>query len=88
VTGLREICQSKLQLKSVHGETLRTQDLNEQPVLGIKEFPRTGSCEPVESHHWNPCHRTIAWNEVWNKRISFYNTSQHSEYKQQKVYVS
>jgi len=54
VTGLREICQSKLQLKGVHGETLSTQDLSEQPVLGIKEFPRTGSCVPVESHHWIP----------------------------------
>jgi len=24
-------------------------DLSQQPVLGIKEIPRTGSCEPVES---------------------------------------
>jgi len=24
----------------------------QQPVLGIKEIPRTGPCEPVESHHW------------------------------------
>jgi len=30
---------------------LRTPDLREQPVLGIKEILRTGSCEPVESHH-------------------------------------
>jgi len=31
---------------------LRTPDLSQQPVLGIKEIPRTSSCEPVESHHW------------------------------------
>jgi len=30
---------------------LRTPDLRQQPVLGIKETPRTGSCESVESHH-------------------------------------
>jgi len=24
---------------------------SQQPVLGIKEIPRTGSCKPVESHH-------------------------------------
>jgi len=30
----------------------RTPDLRQQPVLRIKEIPRTGSCQPVESHHW------------------------------------
>ena len=29
--------------------------LTQQPVLGIKEIPRTGSCEPVESHHCIKC---------------------------------
>jgi len=38
-------------VKGVFGEKLRTPDLNQQPVLGIKEIPRTGSCELVESHH-------------------------------------
>ena len=27
-------------------------DLSQQLVFGIKEISRTGSCEPVESHHW------------------------------------
>jgi len=31
-------------------------DLSQQPVLGIKEILRTGSCEPVGSHH---CLRAI-----------------------------
>jgi len=28
---------------------LRTPKLSHQLILGIKEIPRTGSCEPVES---------------------------------------
>jgi len=52
--GPWEICQNnKLQVKGVHGEKLRTPDLSQQPVLGIKEIPRTGSCEPVEPHHFS-----------------------------------
>jgi len=35
--------------KSVHGEKLRTPNLSQQPVLGIKEIPRTGSCKPVRT---------------------------------------
>jgi len=39
-------------VKGVHREKLRTPPvLSQQPVLGIKEIPRTGSCEPVECHH-------------------------------------
>jgi len=34
-------------VKGVHGEKLRIPDLSQQPVLGIKKIPRTGSCEPV-----------------------------------------
>jgi len=30
---------------------LRTPDLSQQSILGIKEIPRKGSCTPVESHH-------------------------------------
>jgi len=33
----------------------RTPDLSQQPVRCIKEIPRTGSCEPVESHHCIKC---------------------------------
>jgi len=29
-------------VKGVHGEKFRTPDLGQQPVLGIKEIPRTG----------------------------------------------
>jgi len=25
--------------------------MSQQTVLGIREIPRTGSCEPVDSHH-------------------------------------
>jgi len=38
-------------VKGVYGEKLKTPDLSQQLVLGIKEIPRTGSCELVESHH-------------------------------------
>jgi len=31
---------------------LRTPDLSQQPVLGIKEIPRIDPCELVESHTW------------------------------------
>jgi len=31
-------------------EKLRIPDFSQQPVLGIKEIPRTGSCEPIEPH--------------------------------------
>jgi len=36
-------------VKGVHGEKLRTPDLSQQPVLGIKEIPITGSCQPVRT---------------------------------------
>jgi len=50
----------------VHEEIFRSLDLGQKPVLGIKEIPRTGSYEPVESHHcwwywllWNLC--SVKW---------------------------
>jgi len=33
-------------VKGVHGEKLGNPDLSQQPVLRIKEIPRTGDCEP------------------------------------------
>jgi len=39
-------------VKGVHGGKLKIPDLSQQLVLGIKEIPRAGSCEPVKSYHW------------------------------------
>jgi len=42
---------SNVIIRKMHGERLRTLDLSLKPVFGMKQIPRTGSCEPVESHH-------------------------------------
>jgi len=48
-------------VKGVHWENLRTPDLSQQPVLGTKEIPRTGSCKPVEFHHCSWSLSTLFW---------------------------
>jgi len=52
-------------VKDVYGEKLRTSDLSKQPVRGIKEIPKTGSCEPVESIHWSHVILTYAFSVPW-----------------------
>jgi len=49
-------------------EKLRTRDSSQQPVLGIKEIPRTGCCEPVESHHCSLQHTHNILATVWQLR--------------------
>ena len=46
------IAKLSYKLKVFLGKQLRTPDLSQQPVLGIKEIPWAGSCEPVDPHHW------------------------------------
>jgi len=78
-------------VKGVHGEKFRTPDLGQQPVLGIKEIPRTGSCETIEFHHWLSLISQVGMNScksnVLSRSFAKEQSAPWSQWRTQKIFM-